>query len=116
MTGPEPLAGLSAACPKHMVFGPCGGVTATGGCEVDDRPCPFVAEPTVRWNGGWASPSLGTDPLIDRARHHKLVVADLPTGHIDAASVSRAAAGLAGRVDATLFGDTGWARVQLPPS
>lgn len=32
-------------CPKHMVFGPCGGVTAAGGCEVDQRRCPFVGAP-----------------------------------------------------------------------
>lgn len=30
------------ACPKHMVFGPCGGVRDDHGCEVDGRPCPFV--------------------------------------------------------------------------
>ncbi len=29
-------------CPKSMWFGPCGGVRADGGCEVDGRPCPFV--------------------------------------------------------------------------
>ncbi|MBV9921774.1 MAG: methylenetetrahydrofolate reductase C-terminal domain-containing protein, partial [Pseudonocardia sp.] len=39
-------------CPKHMVYGPCGGVTAAGGCEVDAAlPCPFVDGPTVRWEG-----------------------------------------------------------------
>jgi len=39
-------------CPKHMVYGPCAGVTADGGCEVDAAlPCPFVNAPTVRWGG-----------------------------------------------------------------
>jgi 5,10-methylenetetrahydrofolate reductase len=39
-------------CPKRMVYGPCGGVTAAGGCEVDATlPCPFVDAPTVRWEG-----------------------------------------------------------------
>ncbi|MGA9277016.1 methylenetetrahydrofolate reductase C-terminal domain-containing protein [Ilumatobacter sp.] len=37
------------ACPKSMVFGPCGGVTAIGGCEVDSRPCPFVTEGAPPW-------------------------------------------------------------------
>ena len=32
----------AAPCPKHMVHGPCGGVTPDLGCEVDGRPCPFV--------------------------------------------------------------------------
>ena len=35
-----------------MVYGPCGGVTVEGGCEVDAAlPCPFVDAPTVRWAG-----------------------------------------------------------------
>jgi len=39
-------------CPKHMVYGPCGGVTPSGGCEVDAAlPCPFVDTPTVAWAG-----------------------------------------------------------------
>src|SRR6185295_16838126 len=55
-------------CPKQMVYGPCAGVTAEGGCEIDAAlPCPFVDAPTVRWAGpeataagapaaGWAGP------------------------------------------------------------
>lgn len=35
------------ACPKHMIHGPCGGVEADGGCEVDRRPCPFLAADAV---------------------------------------------------------------------
>ena len=40
-------------CPKEMVYGPCGGVTVSGGCEVDDRRCPFVdlASP-ITWQAG----------------------------------------------------------------
>ncbi|HEV7471313.1 MAG TPA: methylenetetrahydrofolate reductase C-terminal domain-containing protein [Pseudonocardia sp.] len=38
-------------CPKHMVHGPCGGVRAHGGCEVEPLPCPWVGEPTVAWSG-----------------------------------------------------------------
>ncbi len=29
-------------CPKAMTHGPCGGVRLGGGCEVDQRPCPFM--------------------------------------------------------------------------
>lgn len=32
-----------------MVFGPCGGVTGEGRCEVDGRTCPFVATPAPHW-------------------------------------------------------------------
>lgn len=39
-----------------MVYGPCGGVGPNGGCEVDDRPCPFVADPVVAWRGAPMSP------------------------------------------------------------
>lgn len=39
----------SPSCPKRMVFGPCGGVRSGGRCEVDERPCPFVAVPAPRW-------------------------------------------------------------------
>ncbi len=45
-----------------MVMGPCGGVRADGGCEVDSRPCAFPAP------AAWAEPvpavPLGTVPLI----------------------------------------------------
>lgn len=110
------------SCPKHMVHGPCGGVTAAGQCELGDRPCPFVAlDRAVPWDG--PAPTVARavslpieDPLLAAARNRPLVVADLPDAALDAASVRRAAAGLAGLVDAALFGDTGWARVQLPPS
>lgn len=37
------------SCPKRMVFGPCGGVRSGGRCEVDDRPCPFLASAAPRW-------------------------------------------------------------------
>jgi len=50
-------------CPKQMVYGPCAGVTAEGGCEVDAAlPCPFVDAPTVRWVGpvATAAPAEGS--------------------------------------------------------
>ena len=43
----------SSACPKSMVFGPCGGVAWDGSCEVDDRACPFLDEEALR---SWPAP------------------------------------------------------------
>lgn len=36
---------ITSRCPKHMRFGPCGGVHHDRTCEVDRRPCPFVTAP-----------------------------------------------------------------------
>ena len=36
-----------ARCPKSMSYGPCGGVDGAGGCEVDQRPCPFLHDARV---------------------------------------------------------------------
>src|SRR4029079_4814359 len=50
--GDERTRAGAVTCPKHMVYGPCAGVTADGGCEVDAAlTCPFVDAPTVRWGG-----------------------------------------------------------------
>nr|MDT0666590.1 methylenetetrahydrofolate reductase C-terminal domain-containing protein [Micromonospora sp. DSM 115978] len=41
---PEP------GCPKHMIFGPCGGVRPDHGCEIDHHlTCPFTQRPLVAW-------------------------------------------------------------------
>ena len=109
-------AGAPAACPKSMTHGPCGGVRAEGGCEVAPLPCPFVDGPVVRWTGAAAPGSAPADPLLALAGVRPIVLADLPHLPVDAASVRASAAALAGHVDAVLFGDTDWARVQLPPS
>jgi methylenetetrahydrofolate reductase (NADPH) len=38
------LAEAKAQCPKQMTHGPCGGVRAQGGCEVDATlPCPYLS-------------------------------------------------------------------------
>lgn len=97
-----------------MVHGPCGGVRADATCEIGSIPCPFVARPTVRWPGE----TIDATPLppMLRAEAAPFVLADLPHAPLDARAVSHAAAALAGHADAVLFGDTGWARTQLPPS
>jgi methylenetetrahydrofolate reductase (NADPH) len=52
----------AAACPKHMVMGPCGGVRADGSCEVDPRPCAFPAP--AAWPDPVPAVPLGRVPLI----------------------------------------------------
>ena len=43
-------ATATPGCPKRMVFGPCGGVRADGGCEMIAIPCVFAGLPEpVPW-------------------------------------------------------------------
>lgn len=118
------LLPLIDACPKHMEYGPCGGVGFDGSCETDAaHRCAFLHRPTVPWTGvDRATPvepaprtpaaaatlaSFGTRPWI---------VADLPARALSVASIDACAAVLAGEVDAVLAGDAGSARVQFPPA
>ncbi|MCS5736333.1 methylenetetrahydrofolate reductase C-terminal domain-containing protein [Herbiconiux daphne] len=157
------------ACPKHMEYGPCGGVEFDGTCEVGDFRCVFLDSPTVLWHGitphapvaegdtaesaaesATASPvtvadaataAAASDPVV-RVEVHRLadahefpvephagaaamrallatrpiVVADFPGRSVDRASLAECAAALAGRVDATLAGDSGRSRVQFSPT
>ncbi|WP_298011889.1 methylenetetrahydrofolate reductase C-terminal domain-containing protein [uncultured Microbacterium sp.] len=43
MTRSLALLSATRACPKHMVYGPCGGVRHDGGCEVAGIACSFTA-------------------------------------------------------------------------
>ncbi|MDY7103316.1 MAG: methylenetetrahydrofolate reductase [Actinomycetota bacterium] len=53
----------AVTCPKDMTYGPCGGVTATLGCEVDDRPCPFANDDALpRWERPGASRVIDVAP------------------------------------------------------
>ncbi|HEY0815424.1 MAG TPA: methylenetetrahydrofolate reductase C-terminal domain-containing protein [Pseudonocardia sp.] len=112
----------TGTCPKKMVYGPCGGVTPAGRCEVDgDLPCPFVTTSTVLWRGeavgpGGAPPSPGRQPLLDVLSTRLIVLADLPAAPCDRIALQRSADLLAGSVDAVLIGDHPGARVQFPPS
>lgn len=99
----------TAACPKHMTYGPCGGVADDGGCEAGGLRCVFLDEPTVPWAGA-AAPAAGASGL------DRLIVADLPARPMDRASLDACADQLRGRVDAVLAGDSGAERVQFPPA
>ena len=81
-------------CPKHMVYGPCGGVTAAGGCEVDAAlPCPFVDAPTVRWSGSaQLAARVEVDPPSASAAAHEPGSATTPQpGRMPAARPGRTA-------------------------
>ncbi len=127
-----------------MTYGPCGGVTAAGACEVDPAPCVFLDRSTVPWSPPAADrpdavppdaappdaapadavPPDAVPPASAAGAHRMraliaarpIVVADFPARALDAESLSACARVLAGRVDAVLVGDAGNARVQFPPS
>jgi 5,10-methylenetetrahydrofolate reductase len=116
-------------CPKHMEYGPCGGVEFDGTCEVAPHRCVFLDLPTVRWHGVAAvEPPRASDPvpaplvsagatrMRDLLATRTVVVADFPARALDVASIAECGAILAGRVDAVLAGDAGTARVQFPPA
>ena len=118
-----------AECPKHMEYGPCGGVEFDGSCEVSPAQCVFLALPTVRWHGieravepGAADPlpqpvaSVGAERMRALLATRAIVVADFPARALDAASIAECAGILSGRADAVLAGDAGAARVQFSPS
>jgi 5,10-methylenetetrahydrofolate reductase len=120
--GPAPSAG----CPKHMTYGPCGGVRASGRCEVGDVDCPFLAIPLPQWTPGnrcvpttHLLPGVELNPraqaLAARLDRGDLVVADFPARALDAESL-RACAATLSELDAVLVGDAPAHRVQFPPA
>ncbi len=102
-------------CPKHMGFGPCGGVNFDGSCEVSTSRCVFLDLPTVRWEGPPVSDARPS-PMRDSLATRQVVVADFPARALDAASIAECGGILSGRVDAVLAGDAGNARVQFSPA
>jgi methylenetetrahydrofolate reductase (NADPH) len=116
--GPPVAVIQEPGCPKHMAYGPCGGVEADGSCEVDARPCPFVGRDLVSWAGG---PPPGIAPqhasaheLAGLAARRPIVIGEVPACSLDLDLHRRAAAVLASGCDAGMSGDAPWARVQLP--
>lgn len=109
-------------CPKRMEFGPCGGVGATGRCEVSTHRCTFLDLPLPRWPGGRAGAAPHQEVAARGVQMRRLladrsvVVADFPGRALDLASLRACAGALAGSVDAVLCGDAGSARVQFSPA
>ncbi|PFG34393.1 methylenetetrahydrofolate reductase C-terminal domain-containing protein [Sanguibacter antarcticus] len=113
-----------SACPKDMMFGPCGGVGADGACEVSPVRCTFVDDPVALWPGDVPvaaggvlhAPSPAAVELAELVRARPVVISGLPARALDADSIRQCAEILHGTVDAVLAGDSGRARVQLPPA
>jgi 5,10-methylenetetrahydrofolate reductase len=103
-----------------MEYGPCGGVEFDGTCEVGDFRCVFLDSPTVRWHGiaphPPAAPHAGAADMRALLTTRQIVVADFPGRSLDRPSLTDCAQALAGRVDATLAGDSGASRVQFSPT
>jgi methylenetetrahydrofolate reductase (NADPH) len=102
----ESVPARTAACPKRMVHGPCGGVRADGGCEMVDAPCVFL--------------DLAHPPAVARVEQPTAVVVprvltDLSVPAADAATLVATARTLAPTCDALLVGDH-QDRPDFPPS
>lgn len=112
------MALKAESCPKHMTFGPCGGVNPDGGCEVPGLRCPFVEKGIARWEG--QASGLEITPagraFLRLMERRPVVVTDIPTVPLDADSIAASAEVLSGAADAVLLGDHGGARVQFPPA
>ena len=99
------LVSREPGCPKHMVFGPCGGVRADLSCEMAAYRCPFTERPTAPQ---WPEPAPerpSSSALLDALRSHPVVVTDLTLPPYDADAVAGITAVLAGTCDALLVGE-----------
>lgn len=103
-------ADVRAGCPKRMVYGPCGGVRADGGCEMAPHPCVFDNAPFP--------PATATRRALPAAltdASSPFVLADWGVPGGDAAEQRAAAAALAEVADAVLAGDH-QDRPEFPPT
>jgi 5,10-methylenetetrahydrofolate reductase len=83
-------------CPKHMVMGPCGGVTDGGGCEVIPAPCVFAAPAT------WPDTLPGAAVPLPRV---PLILADYTADPYSVPMLNTVAGALAADCDAVLVGE-----------
>lgn len=119
------MATQQLECPKHMRYGPCGGVEFDGTCEVAAFRCVLLDRGIPEWRGIDRSPAAAPTPasptapaaaMAELLGRRQVVIADFPARALDAESLQRCARTLAGTVDATLAGDAATARVQFSPS
>lgn len=104
-------------CPKHMTFGPCGGVRDDASCELDPRPCPFAqpAAEVVGWPGETPAAATPDSRLLAAAAVRPVVLTDLTLPPYDPASVRTIVEVLNGSCDAVLVGEH-QNRPDLPPT
>lgn len=107
-------------CPKAMTFGPCGGVSADGSCEVATHPCAFLDRSLpIRWSAAEVSPapvSRSAGEVRAILARRPLIMTGFPARPMTSADIPAVTAELAGRTDAVLSGDAGSSRTQYPPS
>lgn len=100
-------------CPKHMEFGPCGGVREDRSCEMAAVACPFAtAASAVSWTER-PRESRPLPPLLATGR--PVVLTDFTVRPFDASSVAAVAGALAGSCDGVLVGEH-QNRPDFPPS
>lgn len=92
-------------CPKHMTFGPCGGVRDDASCEMRPYRCPFVirGDPVPWPDANVARPS--SSGLLDALARGGAIVTDLTLPPYDAAAVAAITHVLSDSCDALLVGE-----------
>ncbi|MEJ7834412.1 MAG: hypothetical protein WKF79_15975 [Nocardioides sp.] len=98
-------AGDMTGCPKHMTFGPCGGVRDDATCEMGPHPCPFAARVRpVPWPVV-SKPLVPTSTLLEALARGGAVVTDLTLPAFDPKAISVLTRILADSCDAFLVGE-----------